>query len=285
MEFLLKQDEPEGVIPWIKEHARQIQRILVPIFLGSVILYSMGYALKGRWPNPNEIKSALHKDPIQKNIKNGEIFSFSYRKKKYKVRKVAKYELWGLVVSHNNINSFWDAYHDKDSLDTKDLCVLWGKNLKSKDFHRVKVWSGSWTCYFRYPGGIQFYKHELSNNHLITNNEAIRAKIANVRIGDQVHLSGYLVNYKRDEPRWRWRMSSTSRMDTGNTACEVIFVDKLKVLSKGTPIWYFFAGFFFWVWVIALVLIIAVFVIQGNQFPKNDGGDDSGHQAMYRNAR
>lgn len=148
---------------------------------------------------------------------------------------VASYEQWGLVVSHNNIHSVADIYHDSTSVDTKDLCVIWGSNLEGDDFREVEFKSGSWTCYFRYPMGVKFVHHELGNNHLITDDPEVREQIAQVKIGDQIHLKGLLVDYQMDDWESFWRRSSTVRTDSG---CEVIFVEDLEVLERGTPGWY-----------------------------------------------
>jgi hypothetical protein len=148
---------------------------------------------------------------------------------------VATYELWGLVVSHNNIHSVADIYHDSTSVDTKDLCVIWGDNLDSDDYRRVDFKSGPWTCYFRYPQGVVFDHDSLGNNHLITDNPAIRRALDDVRIGDQIHLTGQLVNYQMDDWQGFWRRTSTRRDDND---CEVIFLEELEVLRRGTPGWY-----------------------------------------------
>ena len=35
-----------------------------------------------------------------------------------------------------------------------------------------------------------------------------------------------------------WRMTSTTRNDSGNGACEVVFVEAIDILQHGTPGWY-----------------------------------------------
>lgn len=71
----------------------------------------------------------------------------------------------------------------KTSLDTKDVCVIWGDNVATEDFHRVKFWNGPWTCNWRYPDGVRATASQVSNNHLITQSDAIRQTIARVRVG------------------------------------------------------------------------------------------------------
>ena len=148
---------------------------------------------------------------------------------------MASYELWGLVVSHNDIESLADIYHDSTSVDTKDLCVIWGENLERPDYLEVDFKSGPWTCYFRYPAGVVFHHDALGNNHLITDDPALRTALEQVRVGDQVHLEGKLVNYQMDDWRGFWRRTSTTRDDND---CEVLFLEGLSVLRRGTPGWY-----------------------------------------------
>jgi hypothetical protein len=190
--------------------------------------------MKGRLVTSAEVEEALLREPAQ-GATARESFEFEYKGQQCRVKPVATYDLWGLVVSHNNIESFADIYHDSTSVDTKDLCVIWGSNLEKDDFRQVEYKSGSWTCYFRYPMGVEFAHHELGNNHLITDDPAIRDQIARVRVGDQIHLHGLLVDYQMDDWETFWRRSSTVRTDT---LCEVIFVEELEVLRKGTPGWY-----------------------------------------------
>jgi hypothetical protein len=146
---------------------------------------------------------------------------------------VADYELWGLVVSHNEITSVADIYHDRSSVDTKDLCVVWGENLSRDDYRAVEFESGPFTCYFRFAEGVPFDTTGASNNHLITDRPEVRRAIAQVRIGDQVHLRGLLVDYQMDDWEDFWRHEPV-REDSG---CEVIYTERWKCCC-GTPGWY-----------------------------------------------
>jgi hypothetical protein len=172
---------------------------------------------------------------------------------RFTVQPVANYELWGLVVTHNDIHSVGDIYHDADSVDTKDLCVIWGNNLKNNDFQEIEYWSNSYFCRYQYPGDVTFNGYQLSNNHLITDKQIIRDYIRNIQIGDQVHLKGMLVNYQSDSNPKFWRKSSLTRNDSANGACEVIFVEAIEVLKKGTPFWY---GLYNFGWIIVPLIIL-----------------------------
>lgn len=198
---------------------------------------ALAWTQKGDLPSVAELRPELLQEPVQKDLE-GPLFTFDYKGQQVEVQPVADYEMWGLVVSHNNIKSIADIYHDSSSVDTKDLCVVWGESLRNGSYRKVDFWSGPWTCYFRYPPGNEFQGRDLGNNHMITGSESLRGQLANVRIGDQIRVKGRLVNYRMEDWRDWWRRSSTVREDAGNGACEVIYFDQIDTLQAGTPLWY-----------------------------------------------
>ncbi len=204
------------------------------------------------------ILSELTQEPTQELISSrspyAEPYNFRYMDIQYQVKPIANYELWGLVVSHNDIDGISDTYHDETSVDTKDLCVIWGENILNNNFHAVSFSSGAWTCYFEYPHGTAFNANQLSNNHIITDNDAIRETLAQIQIGDQIHIEGELVSYQDERHPEYWRASSTTRTDGGNGACEVIFANTLDVIAVGNPLWRFVYD---WSWKILIILLIA----------------------------
>jgi hypothetical protein len=202
-------------------------------FLAALLLLAASWYAKGRPIAPERIDPALRRDPVQRATSRPP-FTFEYAGRACRVRPVAEYELRGLVLSHNDVESFADIYHDASSVDTKDLCVLWGSSLETADFHQVDVSSGPFTCYFRYPSGIRFDPEELANNHLITADPAIRERLAGLHVGDQVAIAGLLVDYQMDDWGTFWRETSTVRDDDD---CEVVFVERLEVLRSGAPGW------------------------------------------------
>ncbi|MEO8197754.1 MAG: hypothetical protein ABI689_13645 [Thermoanaerobaculia bacterium] len=213
------------------------RRILGFVALALVALLLLSWRNKGSLPSPTEIDPALLLEPLQEATER-QPFEFAYKGHSVRVRPVAEYELWGLVVSHNNIQSLADIYHDSSSIDTKDLCVVWGSNLQSGELGKVEFESGPWTCYYRYPQGVRFVGSQMSNNHLVTDDEDLRSHLDDIRVGDQIHVKGALVDYQVDDWRDFWRRSSRVRTDGGNGACEVLYFEELEVLVPGTPFWY-----------------------------------------------
>ena len=63
--------------------------------------------------------------------------------------------------------------------------------------------------------------------HMIPATAEVERRLLHVRSGQVVALTGYLVEvHGLDGFRWR---SSLTREDTGNGACELVWVDKLEV--------------------------------------------------------
>ncbi len=197
----------------------------------------IAFLRKDRLPDYTAIDPALRNQPTQVPTTKPE-FQIDYKGHSYRVRPKARYELTGLIVSQNNPTGIADIYHDSKSLDTKDLCVIWGHNIRSNAFQQVKYWSGAWTCFCQWKDpGLRFWTEELSNNHLITDSEQIRQKISRVGIGDQVRIQGMLVDYKDITAQGGWRSTSLVRTDIGNGACEVIFVEELQILRSPNDFW------------------------------------------------
>lgn len=216
----------------------KLQRGLTIAIAATALVTAAAWWRKGTFVSHTKIDPALLEQPKQTETTRP-ASSFEYKGETYDVRPMFEYEIAGLVVAHNDPGGFGDVYHDDRSVDTKDLGMIWGSNLRSDDFHRVEFWSVSWTINYRWPGGVSFSESEVSNTHLITPDPKVRKQIAGVRVGDQVRLRGILCAYSaRSDPNKFWRTSSTTRADTGNGACEVLCVDELQVLHRGTPLAY-----------------------------------------------
>ncbi|MDZ7268791.1 MAG: hypothetical protein ONB48_13715 [candidate division KSB1 bacterium] len=66
-----------------------------------------------------------------------------------------------------------------------------------------------------------------SNMHMIPATPDIAQTLAEVRVGEIIVLQGYLVAVRSNDG-WRWR-SSLSRDDTGDGACELVWVERLAI--------------------------------------------------------
>ena len=189
-------------------------------------------------PELGEILPELLQEPAQRAV-SAPAFAFEYRGAAYDVKPVASYELYGLVVTHNDTTGLGDLTHDENSVDTKDLCLIWGPNLERDDYRRITFESTATWCHVSWRSDdIQFDGQAIANNHLVTDDDALREALDRVHVGDQVRFSGMLVNYRDQRYPEFWRNSSTTRTDTGGGACEVVYFDELEVLRPhGVGAW------------------------------------------------
>ncbi len=232
------------------------------LLLLAVLALYLGYRNKGVLPNPNQMVSEVLRQPIQ-SVTTRDPFTFTYRGSSYDVDPQADYEISGVVVTHNNVSGIGDAYHTSDSVDMKDLCVVWGSNVLNDNYQSIAYSSEPWTCVIFTPDRAvweRFFADELSNNHLLAADESVQERIRSARIGDQIRLRGMLVNYSPAGHPDIVRKSSLVRDDTGNGACEVVFVEEFEILKRATPGWYRIYQFGWWLLGAAILLRGYIFV-------------------------
>jgi hypothetical protein len=71
---------------------------------------------------------------------------------------------------------------------------------------------------------------------LISADPFIRDRVGEVRIGDQIRIKGKLARYGAVGGSGL-RGTSTTRDDSGDGACETIFVDEFEIIEPGSSGW------------------------------------------------
>lgn len=162
------------------------------------------------------------KQPVQ------EIFSQPMpvlEKTGYRIHPLARFEIEARVLSKQTYRFDREA-----ELAPVDLALGWGRmsdsavlaGLDIEQRHRFYYW---YTKTFPIPRR-EIETHS-ANMHLIPANRLIEKKLKAVRRGNIVKLSGFLAEAQAADG-WRWT-SSLTREDTGNGACELIWVERLEV--------------------------------------------------------
>jgi hypothetical protein len=197
--------------------------------------------LRYRLPDKALILEPLLQPPVQTGEGVPEPFEETRKGVTYAIRPLFSYELWGLVVSYHHSSSFVDISHKQwnDHINTKDVCVIWGKNVATGVYKRMTFRNRDFTCFYRYPDretGELFSENALSNNHLLPADPAVAAAVKRARTGDQVRFKGWLVSYGIKGAPYA-RGSSTVRNDRGNGACEVVYVTEFEILREANPVW------------------------------------------------
>jgi len=207
-----------------------------------IVVVSFFWLLVSFW-NRNELPgsidyvAAIADEPQQKRTER-QTFDAVWDDVGYKVEPEYDYDLVGMVVSfrHHDNNSRMHRLAD-DHLNMLDVCVVWGNNTNGAQLDKIDFWNGIFTCNVQtrdQEAWDSFDMHQLSNNHLISDDEYIRDRVRKIKVGDQIRVRGVLASY---ESPGGHRGTSTTRTDTGDGACETIYVDRFDIVKPATSLW------------------------------------------------
>ncbi|MFH1656398.1 MAG: hypothetical protein ABH956_01325 [Candidatus Nealsonbacteria bacterium] len=232
------------------------------ILLVSIIVFGVGYFKRDTLPQKEQILDSLYQKPLQEEIKEP-WFEVSKDGVSYKIYPKYDYQFYGLIVTQYNSENWLDISHKEDPLNTKDICAVWGNNLKTGIYQEAKFSHGEFTCFWRFKKSDgTFSPSEISNSHLLPANDQVYQKIKESQVGDQVYFKGYLADYavitQQGELR---RTTSITRNDTGNGACEVVYVTDFQILKKTDSIFPLFYKYSKYVIVISLIFLIILFIM------------------------
>jgi hypothetical protein len=205
------------------------------------VLLAASSLLRDALPAPERLHPSLRADPVQTAV---DLPPFSTRVGgiDYTVRPLYDYEIQGLVVSRHDTSAWWNWIHEanNDKLNVADLCVVFGENARTGAYRALHFSSGQFVCYAEAASDAAwraFVPEALSNNHLLTDRNGFTRSLRGVRPGDQVRIRGYLAEYSHNHGLAFSRGTSTTRTDTGNGACETVYVKDLEILQRGGGPW------------------------------------------------
>ncbi|NNC98455.1 MAG: hypothetical protein HKN88_10340 [Gammaproteobacteria bacterium] len=205
-----------------------------------------------------QILPELSEEPVQKKVSPNE-FTVNVNKIDYKIKPLYDYELVGMIVSYKQhdgnarLHKRWN-----DHLNVADYCVLWGETAVAKTLPKLNFWNGQFTCNFStrdQQAWDNFNPSQLSNNHLVAADEYLRKKISKISIGDQIRIRGKLVEYQNLNTGGT-RGTSITRDDTGDGACETIFVEQVQILKTYTSMWRWLMYVSLLVFILSLLLYL-----------------------------
>jgi hypothetical protein len=213
------------------------------LLTGGAVSLALGLGFADRLPRATELLPALRDEPMQHAVA-AQAFGAHAGTVDYRIAPVADYEITGLVVSRHDADTWWDWIHraSNDHLNVVDLCMVWGANAADGAYEKMSFSSGQFVCYYSSRDDTAWqpqYTRALSNNHLLTEDPYIARQLRNLRIGDQVRIVGQLASYSHNAGFAFTRGTSTTRDDTGNGACETIFVRDVALLERAPawPLW------------------------------------------------
>jgi hypothetical protein len=234
--------------------------VIIAFFL---LMLSLLY--KDRFPDPDHYDIKRLVDPIQETTFRSP-FWIETQGQRYRIKPLYDYTLEGVVVSFHDADSFGDIWHHrrwKDFLNVRDLCVIWGTNVSNGVYQNMTFDNDSWTCWAYWPDaqtGANFHMTQLSNNHLLVGDDYIKEKLMSAEPGDHIRINGQLASYENPSNNFK-RGSSTRRDDSGNGACETIFVKHFEIISKANARWRGIYTFSAWSLGLFLIAFLILFFI------------------------
>ncbi|MGF1724313.1 hypothetical protein [Photobacterium nomapromontoriensis] len=165
--------------------------------------------------------------PFQKAIHPHTSFTLD----NFTITKKFEFQIKAKVIAMKNY------YFDRQSdISKTDFGLGWGAMSDESMINQFEFSQSNrfmWWNAETWPRSKQEIQNQLTNAHLIPATTAVEHDIDSVRQGDIIVISGYLVNVNENNSRWYWN-SSESRTDTGDGACEIIWVESLKIVTPLT---------------------------------------------------
>lgn len=143
----------------------------------------------------------------------------------FEVTPLADFSLQALVLSRKD-------YHmgRESDLSSVDLALGWGQMSEAEVLKTIEISQSNRFYFWRvdaFPIPREHIERQSANMHLVPANAAIEKAIKQVRQVQVVTLRGQLIEAKASDG-WRWK-SSLTRNDTGNGACELVYVTAFNI--------------------------------------------------------
>jgi len=166
--------------------------------------------------------SIAPEDPVQ--VSHPGLPSFSVGA--YQIMPAAEFSVEARVLST-------ETYHMGREADLSpiDLALGWGPMSDGAVLDRLQISQGNRFYSYRWSDQPPIQPSEIvehsANMHMIPSSDEIKRRLDKVREGQVVAISGYLVRVQAPDG-WHWN-SSMTRSDSGNGACELVWVKSLAV--------------------------------------------------------
>jgi len=202
--------------------------IILALFIVIFICVPILVYKAGNMPEPTgEVSGEIDTfyEPVQESY-SGEKFPHVVEGVQFMIEPVATYEIAFVVLS---IRYHYSTLEDK--LSPVDLCVVWGELAEPENIEHIYSLQAARWCSYRYDGELSldaFYvESHVANIHVVPANENVLKAVKSIKKGQKAVLEGFLVKVYR-EGRLIWS-SSLTRTDSGDGACEVFYVTKVRI--------------------------------------------------------
>jgi len=148
-------------------------------------------------------------------------------KKGYEIEPLARFSIEARVL---RAERYW--FDRGAELAPVDLALGWGAMSDTAVLEKLKITQGTRFYYWAPVDGTLplprgYIETHSANMHMVPADESVARVLKDARRGSIVKLSGYLIEI-RGADGYTWR-SSLTRNDTGNGACELIWVERIEL--------------------------------------------------------
>lgn len=191
-----------------------------------IIILGLGYHYYDRYVYFEQLNTSL--EPVQKNLTEIKKLEKERDGVKFYIEPKAEYDIQALLISKEKYSS-WDIA----KIVPYDLALAWGdlakkENIKSLNYGQRLRHVNYTYSYSEMKLSPEYIQSHISNNHIIPANEEVYKKIKGYKVNRIIHLRGYLVKLYvpvSDDRGFGTMDSSMIRTDTGDGACEIIYVE------------------------------------------------------------
>ncbi len=165
--------------------------------------------------------------PLQRNLRDRQTFEYD----EYLMTARAEFDMQARVLASETYFLGTEA-----DLSPIDLALGWGRMSDQSILDQISIRQGGRWYYTRYSLPPPIPETEIirssANMHMVPADSKIKRELKSLRSGDLVRIKGYLVDVDH-ETGWSWRTSLT-REDTGQGACEIVYVEEvLRLTGRG----------------------------------------------------
>jgi hypothetical protein len=194
-----------------------------PLLIGALVavaLWHAGQQWALRAVHPPDGQIAPY-DPVQTNVDDAPGVRLGH----WQLKQRARYDITARILSREDYR-----FDPLAALIPEDLALGWGPMSDNRILKDFEITQSARFYSWRPRGALRIARQEViehsANTHVIPANDAVRAQLKRLRVGQVVHLRGILVDGVRDDGAYV--NTSLTRSDSGAGSCEIVLVDLIE---------------------------------------------------------
>ncbi|HEV3182405.1 MAG TPA: hypothetical protein VGY90_06290 [Steroidobacteraceae bacterium] len=196
-----------------------VRRVLLTVLVAAALWQGYtSWQLRPLHPSDGPIAP---EDPRQTDIEEAPVTMLG----RWRLTPRARYDITARILSREDYH--FDLLSD---LIPEDLALGWGPMSDNRILRAFEITQGARFYSWRPKQDLVIPRQAViehsANTHLIPADAGVRRQLKRLRVGQVVHLSGFLVNAVRDDGTYI--NTSLTRSDTGPGSCEVVLVEQVE---------------------------------------------------------